>query len=142
MSFTGDLRSFAHNTGIRMDQVHRKVIIDLNSDLVKVCPVDTGYARSNFFVGMNRVGSVSQDGISKNGSASIERAMKFASTAKAGGIVYITNNVPYILPIIEYGHSGQCASGGVTRIVARWQEIVNGAVRATQAGRVEFGRGL
>jgi hypothetical protein len=142
MSLTSGLSTFARKTGISMDQIHRKVLIDLTGDLVKVCPVDTGYARSNFFFGMSRVTTTSDAGISKNGAPSTQRALDFASKVRAGGVCYITNNVPYILKIIEYGSSDQCASGGLTRVVARWQEIVDGAAKGVRSGRVESGRGL
>ena len=141
MSFAGDLQKFADKTGIRMDQVVRKVAFDLDRDLVKACPVDTGMARSNFFIGLDRISSVETEA-SKNGAPSVARAAAFTSTLKAGGTFYITNNLPYILKIMEYGSSDQMASGGLTRIVARWQQIVDkAAALGSRSSRVAEFRG-
>ena len=142
MSFSGDLQKFADKTGIRMDQVVRKVCLDLTRDLVKACPVDTGLARSNFFFGIDRSATTGTDA-SKNGAPSVIRSAAFASTLKAGGTFYITNNLPYILKIMEYGSSDQMATGGLTRIVARWQEIVDkAAALGSRSNRVAEFRGV
>ena len=170
MSFGGDLDKFAKSTGIRMDQVVRKVTIDVTRDLVLLTPVETGAARSNYFFGftpptatdtslnveahLRSTGKLftasfkerrkwgRESAKDKSGSRSNQRAAEFAVGLKAGGVFYIVNNLPYILPIVEYGHSKQAAPGAVTRLVARWQNIVDGAVRGTRDSRVEFGKGL
>lgn len=72
MSFQSDLRRFALNTGIRTDQVVRKVCLDLTRDLVKLTPVDTGLARSNYFFGTERTGGTDTS-TSKNGAPSVTR---------------------------------------------------------------------
>jgi hypothetical protein len=136
MSFQSDLRKFAMNAGTKADLIVKKVCLDLNSDLIKACPVDTGNARSNFFFGNERVQSVSPAS-SKTGAPSTVRALEFAGSLKAGGVFYITNNVEYIMPIMEYGNSQQLASGGLSRIVARWQGIVAGAAKGSQSSRLE-----
>lgn len=139
MSFTSDLQSFAQKTGIRMDTVVRKVAIDLTRDLVKATPVDTGLARSSYFFGSERDASLELPAnANKKGRPSIERMTAFQEKLKAGGTFYITNNQVYILQIMEYGTSKQMAPGGVTRIVGRWQQIVDGAARGARADRVDF----
>ncbi|WP_316411334.1 hypothetical protein [Mesoterricola sediminis] len=123
-----------------MDQVVRKVAFDLTSDLVKLTPVDTGLARSNWFIDYQRNPSTGIDKV-KSGAPSLQRAATFISTLKAGGVFYITNNVPYIM-VLEYGSSNQ-APGGMARItVARWQQVVDGAVKAgSQSSRMTIYRG-
>lgn len=128
MSFQGDISKFAQKTGIAMDKIVRKVNIDMTRDLVKLTPVDTGLARSNWFFGFERDKSVDSSRV-KSGSPSFARSAAFASTLKAGDVWYITNNVSYIMPL-EYGHSKK-APGGMARVtVARWQEIVGKAARS------------
>ena len=61
MSFAADLQKFATKTGIRFDQVVRKVCLDMTKEIVQLTPVDTGMARSNYFFGMDRVTTVSND---------------------------------------------------------------------------------
>lgn len=128
MSFTDQLRSFSRNTGIKFDTVLRKVVIDITSDIVRMTPVDTGHARSNYFWGVQRVSAV-DSAMSANGAPSIGRAFTFSESVKAGGVCYITNNLPYIMRL-EYGHSTQAPAGMARVTVARWQNLVNAAVRA------------
>lgn len=141
MSFTTEVRAFATKTGISIDKVVRKVVIDMTREIVSMTPVDTGHARSNYFWGVQRVSSV-DPAMSKNGSPSITRAMAFASTIKAGGVVYLTNNLPYIMRLEYGGYNGPTekvtadgfsrqATAGMGRIaVARIQAQVDAIARA------------
>lgn len=143
--FGADIRGFARRTGIKFDLVLRKVVIDMTSDIVKMTPVGDptfwkrpnsappgytgGHARSNYFWGNSRIESVDPS-IDKSGGVSMRRAYTFSASVRAGGVCYITNNLPYIMAL-EYGHSKRQAPGGMARVtVARWQNIVNAAVRA------------
>ena len=56
--FGDQLRGFSRNTGIRFDKIVRKVCLDLVRELVLLTPVDTGLAKSNWFLGTNRVSSI------------------------------------------------------------------------------------
>lgn len=124
--FGADLEAFARATKIRMDKVERKIAFDLTSDFVRGNPVDTGHARSNWFIGSTRDASVENRTV-KSGSPSLNRAAVFASTHHAGVDYYITNNVPYILPL-EYGSSKQAPVGWVRSTVSRWQKLVDRVV--------------
>ena len=124
MSFASDFQNFSRKTGISADQIVRKVCLDLTKDLTKATPVDTGMARSNYFFGMDRTGGTDAS-LSKGGGPSMARSASFASTLKAGGTFYITNNLPYILQITQYGTSKQAAPGMLTTLVADWQARVN-----------------
>ena len=126
MTFSADLSRFAARTGARMDVVVRKVVFDMTSDIVRMTPVDTGHARSNYFWGVSRTETI-DPAMSKNGAPSLTRAAEFASGVKAGGVVYLTNNLPYIMRL-EFGHSKQAPSGFARITVARFQAIVNKAV--------------
>lgn len=123
MTFSSDLQQFGQKTGIAMDQVVRKVCLDLTRDLVKATPVDTGLARSSWFFAFDRSGG-KEATPSKNGAPSLARAAAFASTLRAGTVFYITNNVEYIMPL-EFGHSQQAPAGMARITVDRWQARVN-----------------
>lgn len=143
MSFQADLRRFALNTGIRMDQVVRKVCLDLTRDLVRMTPVAYppswtppgptwyvgGHARSNYFFGVERNGS-KDPARDKTGAPSLARSATFSATLKAGGVFYITNNLPYILQITQYGHSQQAAPGSLTKLTANWQSRLDKIARS------------
>jgi hypothetical protein len=128
MSFGADLQGFSRKTGINLDKVLRKVVIDITSELVRMTPMDTGHARSNYFWGNSRVSGIDA-ALNTNGAASLARAFTFAESVMAGGVCYITNNLPYIMKL-EYGSSKQAPAGMARVTVAKWQNIVNAAVRA------------
>jgi hypothetical protein len=65
------------------------------------------------------------------GEASMARLVNGAIEFKAGQTAFIVNNLPYAIPL-EFGHSTQ-APGGMVRItVARFQQIVQEAIRNNQ----------
>lgn len=127
MSFQADLRRFALNTKIKSDKIVRKVALDVVRELVQRTPVDTGLARSNWFIGYERGSSV-DPAKSKNGAPSLARSAQFAANLGAGSTFYIVNNVPYIMRL-EFGSSKQAPAGMARVTVARWQAIVGAAVR-------------
>ncbi|MGY2337974.1 hypothetical protein ACW9HW_01845 [Pseudomonas sp. SDO5532_S415] len=65
------------------------------------------------------------------GEAATARLVNGAIEFKAGETAFIVNNLPYAIPL-EFGHSTQ-APGGMVRItVARFQQIVQEAIRNNQ----------
>lgn len=127
MTFSGDLLTFADRAGLRANQTVRKVAFDLTKDLVQATPVDTGLAKSNYFLGSDPVDSVDTTA-DKNGGPSLGRAAQFAATVVAGGVFYITNNLPYVMAL-EFGSSKQAPNGFARAIVADWQGRVDRIVR-------------
>lgn len=125
MGFSDEVSNFVIKTGTTTDQTVAKVDLDLFKDLVMQTPVKTGLAQSNYFPSIERDEISVETTASPGGAPSLERAGAFFPTVKAGGIFYITNNLPYILPITEYGHSTQMASGGLSLTVADWQSRVD-----------------
>lgn len=129
MSFADDLLRFSRRTSINLDTVCRKVTIDMGTEIVKRTPVDTGLARNSFFIGYSRVGTVG-GAADRTGSGSLTRIVEFSRGLKAGDIWFITNNLPYIMPL-EYGHSKIQAPSGMVRItVSKWQNTVARIVRS------------
>ena len=126
-SFALDLQRFARKASAVPDQILRKVVFDITREIVQKTPVDTGHARSNWFWGVQVV-SDEDATMSKSGAPSLTRAASFASTVRSGGVVYLTNNLPYIMAL-EFGSSQQAPAGMVRITVARWQSIVDRAAR-------------
>ena len=139
-TFALDVKLFAEKAGTVPDKVLRKVVFDITREIVQKTPVDTGHARSNWFWGVQVV-SDEDATLSKSGAPSLTRAASFASTVRSGGVVYLTNNLPYIMAL-EFGsgrgggpkttadgHSTQAPAGMVRVTVARWQSIVDRAAR-------------
>lgn len=125
MGFAADFQDFTRKTGIQADQIIRKVCLDLTRDIVKATPVDTGLARSNYFFGYERDRSINEGTAIKSGAPSLGASEIFAATLQMGRTFYITNNLPYILNITQYGTSKQAAPGMITALVADWQSRVD-----------------
>lgn len=128
MTFSADLQRFTQKAGGRLDTVLRRSVLEMTRDIVRKTPVDTGHARSNWFWGVYQVTST-DSAMSKNGAPSIARSNDFARSLRAGGVVYLTNNLPYIMAL-EFGSSQQAPAGMVRTTVSRWQSIVDRAARA------------
>ena len=128
MSFSGDIQKFQKKTRINADTVLRKITLDLTRDLVLATPVKSGLARSSYYFGQERSGAVEKSA-DKSGQPTLARCAAFTATLNAGGVYYITNNLPYIMAL-EYGHSKQAPAGMGRVTVARWQQYVNQVVRA------------
>ena len=81
-------------------------------------PVDTGRARGNWHctVGTPFAG---QD------ATGIDGSIQAAIPRRAGSVVYLTNNVPYIQKL-EYGGSQQAPAGMVRVSVALFEGVLNG----------------
>ena len=60
----------------------------------------------------------------------MNRSLQFAGTLKAGGTFYITNNLPYILQITQYGTSLQAAPGSLPALTANWQARLDRLARS------------
>jgi hypothetical protein len=126
VTFEADVLRFAQKTRTKVDMVVRKVVFDITSDIVRMTPVRDGFARNNYFWGVQRVGTIDPTK-DKRGGASISRAAEFSTGLRAGGVVYLTNHLPYILKL-EYGSSKQAPAGMARVTVAKFQRIVNAAV--------------
>ena len=100
---------------------HVKVItLDVTANLIEDTPRDTSWARSNWVPAIGR--SVDET----NGSPlSVSTAAQQAGIAKVAtgytlskGKVFVSNNVPYILPLND-GHSKQAPAGFVQLAILR-----------------------
>lgn len=129
------LRVVANNVTVNAAQLVRKVALAIDQSLVLATPVDTGRARSNWQVAVGAApqGEVTtftspvvnkrtkageatlSAGVAANGAAATEFALTAALEATKnfqGGVIYITNNLPYIIPLND-GHSTQAPKGFV-----------------------------
>lgn len=90
-----------------------------------------GRFRANWHLSINVVENVTFDEVDPSGNETIAALVSAVSDFTAGQVAYLINNLPYATPL-EYGHSKQ-APGGMVRItVARFQQIVDEAIRNNQ----------
>jgi hypothetical protein len=130
MSFADDIRKFQQKTNLSMDLIVRKVTIDITTALVRMSPVDTGRFRGNWMIGVGSPDVSTIDAVDKDGSTTVARITTAAGSLEAGGVVYITNSLPYARRL-EYGWSKQAPSPpGIVRLtVQRYSEYIANAVR-------------
>jgi hypothetical protein len=130
MSFTDDIRKFQQKTQLSMDVVLRKVVIDMTNSMVMMSPVDTGRFRGNWMIGVGSPDTSTIEAVDKEGSTTIARITAATGEINAGGVVYITNSLPYARRL-EYGWSDKAPSppGIVRATVQRYTQYIANAVK-------------
>jgi len=126
--FALSLKRFGEVTREEARVIFQKITIDLDTRVVLGTPVDEGRARGNWYPSLNAPSSQVDDAAhDKSGATAIAAVTSTAIGADLGDIVWMTNNLPYILPL-ENGHSGQAPAGMV--------DINLNAVAAQYGGKV------
>jgi hypothetical protein len=103
-SFDKDIQKFAKKSGLEVDKVVKKVVLQAWRGVTLKTPVDTGRARGNWNLSEGSI-----DG-SINNSATTIKAYREPKGKKD---VYITNSLPYI-GLLEKGSSKQAPKGMVS----------------------------
>jgi len=133
MSFADDIRKFQQKTQLSMDVIVRKVVIDMSTSMIRMSPVDTGRFRGNWMIGVGSPDVSTIEAVDKDGSTTTARITAAVGSVQAGGVVYITNSLPYARRL-EYGWSKQAPSPpGIVRLtVQRYSEYIANAVKDVQ----------
>lgn len=92
--------------------MQRKFAFDALRGVVLKTPVKTGRARGNWQVTVNRSPENALERKDKPGQATIDKGTARLTNVPAFAIIYITNNVPYIV-YLENGSSEQASQGMV-----------------------------
>lgn len=122
MSFEKQLRAFAKGAQAKIDKTVKGATVTLAANIITETPVDTGAARGNW---QTSVGQPKTDVIDRPDQSG-EQAIREAAVNtpdKAGDVVFIANNLPYI-NMLEHGHSEQAPAGMARVNIARWPAIV------------------
>jgi hypothetical protein len=108
-------------------------------------PPPAGYAggrfKGNWQMSIDSPATGVKDLIDRDGSATIAAHASVLSTAKAGHVYYIVNNLPYAKRI-EEGWSRQAPYGIVALTVVEWNNIVENAVNGVKAGGGDMAAGF
>lgn len=111
--FAIDLKKFGEVTAQEALTIIRKIALELDSAVVLGTPVDTGRARGNWYPSINAPSTlIDWSKTDTSGGGAISAAAGVIASMKLGDTVWLTNNLPYILPL-ENGHSKQAAQGMV-----------------------------
>lgn len=90
-----------------------------------------GRFRGNWMFSIGSPDNSTTDEVDPSGRKSTARIVDGAIEFKAGDTAYITNSLPYAIPL-EFGHSNQSPNGMVRITVARFQQIVLESIRNNQ----------
>lgn len=126
-SFAFDVSKWVEKAKGRSDVVVRKVAFDMGAQIVYKSPVKSGRFRGNWFMGVDVRPTVSTQDTDKDGSKTIARMQTLSPQIFAGAVVYVTNNLPYSLPL-ERGTSTQAPQGVVRVTVENYPGVVQQAV--------------
>lgn len=127
-SFAATLRQFRDQTLADMDEVFRRVVIEIGTTIIRLSPVDTGRFRGNWQFTVDAPANASLDNYDREGHETIARLVSDAQHLTFGQTAYIVNNLVYAIPL-EYGHSQQAPTGVVRITIEGFQQIVDEAVR-------------
>lgn len=127
MGFVHDIERFSQKTGIALDTVLRKLVLDMTTEVIMMSPVDTGRFRSNWQVSKGTINYNIDNPIDASGSYALGLVMSSLTGFKHGDVIFITNSLPYAIPL-EYGHSSQAPSGMVRLTVLKYHEFLRSAV--------------
>ena len=156
MSFSMQIAEFIAKTKANQDLVVRSITKKIDDKIVGRSPVGDakywkskpppGYAggrfRANWQLSIGSPTAGVLDLIDKDGSATIAAHGSVISTAKAGDVIYLVNNLPYARRI-EEGWSRQAPVGVVALTVVEFRTIVDNAVNGVRDGTTasEFAQG-
>lgn len=102
--------NFQEEVEIDVTTIQRKIALDLLRGCVMKTPVDTGRARGNWQITISGAPPTAELGQSasaggskdKGGGHTVSKGGKKINAAKPYGIIWLTNNVPYI-GVLEFG---------------------------------------
>lgn len=140
-SFALQIAKFAEKAKSNADLVVRHTTIKTADSVVERSPVGNpdlwerkapaGYVggrfRANWQFGDGVVNTATTDEIDPDGSNTKTRLAVAIEATGAGGVTYISNSLPYALPL-EYGHSHQTPGGMVRVTVAEFDQYVRDAL--------------
>lgn len=107
---------------------HKKLVLEVLTRVVQKTPVDTGRARGNWQTTINTLptgetGETDTSSYVGGGSATINKGLAALAHLKPYQVVWISNNVPYILAL-ERGHSKQAPKGMIALSLREIREIL------------------
>lgn len=107
----------------RHDQFVRALALETLSRVIKRTPVDTGAARANWNVALDRPDR-SNDPDSTNAAEAVQKGQAVIMRTGVGDRIFITNSLPYIGEL-EDGNSKQAPQGMVKITAAEMTQLAS-----------------
>lgn len=128
-AFADQIKAFAKKADTKANSIVRKIIFDLDESLVLKSPVGDpkywkrkpplGYVggrfRANWQYGLDKINFTTTENKDKSGGPTISRLVGNTPERVLGHISFITNNLPYAIPL-ENGHSWRQAPNGMVQV--------------------------
>jgi len=115
MSFMADLSAFTNHCEGNIDKALQQTVVLLSQSVILATPVESGRLRSNWLFGkIAPTGTVST--FDPSGAAAIAKIAGQVPSVKAGGSVWLVNNLPYAYRVEYQGWSHTKAPAGMVRV--------------------------
>ncbi|WP_053137554.1 hypothetical protein [Pseudomonas sp. CMR5c] len=131
-SFSRTLEQFRDQALEDMNEVFRRVMIEIGSTVIRLSPVDTGRFKGNWQFTVDAPATASLDNYDKEGHDTVARLVADVQHLTFGQTAYLVNNLVYSIPL-EYGHSSQAPTGMLRITINGFQQMVEQAVREVSA---------
>lgn len=127
-TFSLDVDKWIAKAKGKQDLVVRKVSLDIFRRVILRTPVRSGRARGNWQCAINNIPVGEIETVDTNGATTLEAVADAIKDAKAGDVIYLVNNVPYILKL-ENGSSKQAPAGMVGITLTEFGAVVDQAAK-------------
>ena len=112
-----------------------KLAIKIGNEIVSRTPIDTGAARSNWYISINNPNTIFDKNKTDGNLSGLDLHQLSTRSFRQ---IYITNNAPYIVRLNE-GHSVQAPAGfieaGIIRGIDKFTEIIQQDMNKINRGR-------
>jgi len=115
--------SWVNSVDGKLDSLSRKIVLDIDSEVVRQSPFDEGTFRANWQLGINSIPTGVLDETDITGSNTARKHVGQMPQKAAGNVYYLVNNLPYAVPLAD-GHSSQAEKGWIDRIVLNFENKV------------------
>jgi len=124
VSFEGDIKSFGLKLNGASDRMIKGVEIALFSDVIQDTPVDEGRLVGNWQVTFGQPSTGTVEGVDPGRSGTIGKMTTVVNSKKGGRVTWMTNNLPYAVPIEYGGSKGKAPQGMVRKNITRFAKLV------------------
>lgn len=128
MSFESDLQRHVRNAEKKAAVFIIKISFEAFKRIINKTPVKLGRARGNWQADINNYPSGQVNTLDSSGGTTENKMKSKVVSVKIGDIIYLVNNVPYILKL-EDGGSKQAPQGMVKTTMAEIQNIVRDSAK-------------
>ena len=126
--FIDVINEWIDSTETKLDDILQTIVIQVGRDVVTLSPVKTGLFKGNWQLSIDSGATSSLLRQDPEGNETLSDIARKANSFTAGQVAYIQNHILYGYDL-EYGSSIQAPEGIVRITAAKFNQIVEEAVR-------------